>query len=581
MLTINLLDMLYVDHMKYFTYARKSSEAEDRQAASIEDQLKELKILNNRLNLPLVDIYHESKSAKITGRPIFNLMLNQINEGVAQGIIVWHPDRLSRNPEDSAKIVSLMDQGKLLEVVTPSQTFRNNPMDKFMLGFFMMNAKLENDNKSVNVKRGLKAKAEKGWLPSGAKPGYANDKFGEKGNKKLPIDPVKFPLIKQAWTLMLTGAYTVGQILDKLNNEWGYRTLKRKKIGGKPMCRSQIYKMFTDPFYYGEFEYPVGSGKFYKGQHQTMISREEFDRVQILLGRPSRPRPHNRHFSFTGPMTCGECGSAITAEEKWQVICSVCKYKFASKNRNACPKCNTKIAEMKNPILLHYIYYHCTKQKNKKCTQRSIREEILGKQITEILSRIKISERFKHWAIKHLNELNDQEVDTRNAAVKSNQEAYNDIIKRMDNLVALKISPQNSDNGLLNDEEFKKQKTTLLKEKEILSEKIGATDDRIEKWVELSEKTFNFAIHAKYWFDKGDLMTKKEIFQSLGSNIKLNDGVLRLTLEKPFEIFEIAKKEIPEISETIEPEEKTDKSISYEYLWSKNPSMLPRVDSNH
>lgn len=467
-----------------------------------------------------------------------------------------------------------------MEVVTPTQTFRTNPMDKFMLGFFMMNAKLENDNKGVNVRRGLKAKAEKGWLPSGAKPGYMNDKFGEKGNKITPIDPVKFPLIKQAWTLMLTGAYTVGQILDKLNNEWGYRTLIRKRVGGKPMHRSQIYKMFTDPYYYGEFEYPVGSGKFYRGKHQPMITREEFDRVQILLGRPSRPRPHNRHFSFTGLIACGECGSMITAEEKWQVICSICKIKFSSKNKIACPKCNTNIEEMKSPKLLHYIYYHCTKQKNKECTQLSIREEKLEKQIEEILSKIKISERFKHWAIKHLNELNDQEVDTRNAAVKSTQEAYNDVVKRIDNLVKLKISPQNSDGSIFSDEEFKEQKTTLMKEKESLNKKMGMTDNRIDQWVELSEKTFNFAIHAKYWFDKGDLMTKKEIFQSLGSNIKLDGGTLRLTLEKPFEIFELAKKENPEIAVTIEPEEKTDVSINYEYLWSKNPSMLPREDSN-
>lgn len=569
--------MLCVDHMKYYIYARKSSEAEDRQAASIDDQLKELKDLNKKLRLPVANTYSESKSAKMPGRLEFNKMIEEILKGEVKGIICWKLNRLARNAKDGGTIIWLVNESGL-EIVTPSKTYTKADQLLMYVEFGMANQYV--NDLSDDVKRGLKSKAEKGWLPSGAKPGYMNDKFGEKGNKKLPIDPVKFPLIKQAWTLMLTGAYTVGQIIDKLNNEWGYRTLIRKRVGGKPMCRSQMYKMFLDPFYYGEFEYPVGSGKFYKGQHQSMITREEFDRVQILLGRPSRPRPHNRQFSFTGIISCEECGSMITAEEKWQVICPVCKVKFASKNKTACPKCNTKIAEMKKPTILHYIYYHCTKQKNKECTQLSVREEKLKKQIEEILSKIKISERFKHWAIKHLNELNDQEVDTRNAAVKSTQEAYNDVVKRIDNLVKLKISPQNSDGSFLSDEEFKEQKTTLMKEKESLSKKIGMTDNRIDKWVELSEKTFNFAIHAKYWFDKGDLMTKKEIFQSLGSNIKLDGGTLRLTLEKPFEIFELAKKEVPEIALTIEPEEKTDKSINYEYLWSKNPSMLPRLDSD-
>ena len=569
--------MLCIELMKYFIYARKSSESEDRQAASIEDQLKELKSFNGKLKLPLAGVYSESRSAKVPGRSEFNKMIEEILIGEVKGIICWKLNRLARNAKDGGTIIWLVNESGL-EIVTPNKTYTK--ADQFMLYIeFGMANQFVNDL-SVDVKRGLKSKAEKGWLPSGAKPGYMNDKFAEKGNKTTPIDPVKFPLIKQSWTLMLTGAYTVGQILEKLNKEWGYRTLIRKRVGGKPMHRSQIYKMFTDPYYYGEFEYPVGSGKFYKGKHQPMITREEFDQVQMLLGRPSRPRPHNRQFSFTGIISCGECGSMITAEEKWQVICPICKIKFASKNKIACPKCNTKIEEMKSPKLLHYIYYHCTKQKNKECTQLSVREEKLEKQIEEILSKIKISERFKHWAIKNLNELNDQEVDTRNAAVKSTQEAYNDVVKRIDNLVKLKISPQNSDGSFLSDEEFKEQKTALMKEKESLSKKIGMTDNRIDKWVELSEKTFNFAIHAKYWFDKGDLMTKKEIFQSLGSNIKLDGGTLRLTLEKPFEIFELAKKENPEIAITIEPEEKTDVSINYEYLWSKNPSMLPRLDSD-
>jgi len=563
--------------MKYFIYARKSSESEDRQAASIEDQLKELKSFNNKLKLPLAGVYSESRSAKTPGRSEFNKMIEEILKNQVKGIICWKLNRLARNAKDGGTIIWLVNESGL-EIVTPNKTYTK--ADQFMLYIeFGMANQFVNDL-SVDVKRGLKSKAEKGWLPSGAKSGYMNDKFAEKGNKTTPIDPVKFPLIKQTWTLMLTGAYTVGQILDKLNNEWGYRTLIRKRVGGKPMCRSQIYKMFTDPYYYGEFEYPVGSGKFYKGKHQPMITREEFDRVQMLLGRPSRPRPHNRQFSFTGIISCEECGSMITAEEKWQVICPICRIKFASKNKTACPKCNIKITEMKKPTILHYIYYHCTKQKNKKCTQRSITEEKLSQQITDILSKIKISERFKHWAIEHLNELNDQEIDTRNAAVKSTQEAYNDVVKRIDNLVKLKISPQNSDGSIFSDEEFKEQKTTLMKEKESLNKKIGMTDNRIDQWIELSEKTFNFAIHAKYWFDKGDLMTKKEIFQSLGSNIKLDGGTLRLTLEKPFEIFESAKKENPEIALTIEPEEKTDTTMQIEALWAENPILLPRLDSN-
>jgi hypothetical protein len=70
----------------------------------------------------------------------------------------------------------------------------------------------------------------------------------------------------------------------------------------------------------------------------------------------------------------------ITAEEKFQIICPECKQKFASQNKSACPKCNVPIEEMKNPTLLHYVYYHCTKRKNPNCTQKSIRVEKLDKE---------------------------------------------------------------------------------------------------------------------------------------------------------------------------------------------------------
>jgi hypothetical protein len=101
-------------------------------------------------------------------------------------------------------------------------------------------------------------------------------------------------------------------------------------MGGKPMARSGIYQTFTKPFYFGRFEYPAGSGNWYQGKHEPMITEAEYDRVQTLLGRKGNPRPQ-RHFDFpfTGLIRCGECGLTVTAEEKHQVMCGNCKFKFA------------------------------------------------------------------------------------------------------------------------------------------------------------------------------------------------------------------------------------------------------------
>src|SRR3989344_8654721 len=93
-----------MDKIKYFLYARKSSESEDRQMASIESQIVELQKIAREYGLEVADIYSESRSAKEPGRPVFNEMLQDIQAGKANGIICWKLNRLARNPIDGGQI---------------------------------------------------------------------------------------------------------------------------------------------------------------------------------------------------------------------------------------------------------------------------------------------------------------------------------------------------------------------------------------------------------------------------------------------------------------------------------------------
>ncbi|MDO8591200.1 MAG: recombinase family protein, partial [bacterium] len=96
---------------KYFLYARKSTDVEDKQVLSIESQLAELRTLAKHENLSISDEFIEKRSAKMPGRPIFNDMLSRIQTGEAQGIICWKIDRLARNPVDGGQIQWLLQQG--------------------------------------------------------------------------------------------------------------------------------------------------------------------------------------------------------------------------------------------------------------------------------------------------------------------------------------------------------------------------------------------------------------------------------------------------------------------------------------
>src|SRR3989338_3518782 len=105
--------------IKYFIYSRKSSESEDRQVKSIDDQINRLKKIASDLNLDIKKTYIEAKSAKKpNNRPIFDEMIQRIENGDANGILCWQINRLSRNPIDSGKISWLLQQGILKSIKT-------------------------------------------------------------------------------------------------------------------------------------------------------------------------------------------------------------------------------------------------------------------------------------------------------------------------------------------------------------------------------------------------------------------------------------------------------------------------------
>ena len=538
----------------YFIYCRKSSEAEDRQVLSIESQTRELEQLAAKLNLPIVEILTESKSAKDPGRPVFNQMMQRINQGEAAGIICWKLDRLARNPVDGGSIIWAIKQHGI-RVMTPAQSYAREDDNIILMYIEFGMAQKYVDDLSKNVKRGLKTKIENGWYSGIAPAGYLNYTDKITGQNTLISDPERFPIVRRMWDLMLTGLYTPPKILELATTEWGFRTRSTRKKGNRPLTRSAIYKIFNRPFYYGWFEFPIGSSQWYKGKHEPMITQKEYDRVQMLLGRKGNTRPiSNFDFAFTGLIHCDECKRAVTAEEKHQVICSHCRFKFAYRSCKVCPRCATPIEKMENPKFLYYTYYHCSKSGRPLCSQRYISGLKMEKQISDYLARISISKEFKDWAIKYLHELHTKERGLRKDIIQAQQKAYQECVRQIDSLVNLKTSSGNQDGSLLSDMEYGQRRGRLMKEKAGLEELLNDAGHRIEQQLKLSEQTFEFACTAQERFAKGDPKTKKEILTTIGSNLILKNRKLLIEARKMY--FHLEKALSPEISiiSPIEPE---------------------------
>lgn len=177
--------------MKYFIYCRKSSEEEERQALSIESQLIELREFAQKEALTVVREHTESKSAKTLGRPLFEEMIKAIENGEADGIIAWAPDRISRNSVDGGRIIYLVDQGIIKDLKFPTYIFDSSPHGKFNLSIAFGQAKLYTDAMIENIMRGIRQKIRKGEYPGMAPYGY----FNHHKTRTIEPDPETYLLI--------------------------------------------------------------------------------------------------------------------------------------------------------------------------------------------------------------------------------------------------------------------------------------------------------------------------------------------------------------------------------------------------
>src|SRR5258708_3173603 len=191
-------------HMRYFIYCRKSSENEDRQVASIESQLTTLqRTFGGRSEIDVVGIYEEAFSAKAPGRAKFNEMLARIEDGDAEAVITWAPDRLARNSIDGGRLIYMIDCGVIKDLKFATYTFENNSQGKFMLQIMFGQSKYYSDALSDNVKRGNQTKIEKGWRPNKPPIGYLN----HPSTRTIVKDPQRFPPVRDIFDLMLSEGY--------------------------------------------------------------------------------------------------------------------------------------------------------------------------------------------------------------------------------------------------------------------------------------------------------------------------------------------------------------------------------------
>ena len=472
--------------MRYFLYARKSTDTEDKQVLSIEAQLSELRALARRDGLGVVQEFVEKRSAKTPGRPVFEEMMRLVERGEAQGILCWKIDRLSRNPVDSGRISWLLQEATIGKIITHERVYL--PHDNVLLmsvEFGMANQYVR--DLSANVARGLRAKARRGVYPSIAPLGYRNDVR----TRSIIVDKKKAPIIRAAFELYAQGKSRYDDIARFLF-ERGIMTGATRgwtKGGGKPLKREQIAFLLSNPFYAGRFRY---AGEMYDGAHAPIISRELFDRVQkVLKARSNANRPpENNPQAYCGLLACGECGCSITAEEKVKV--------------------------QQNGNTHRYVYYRCTKKRGA-CPAMYMREEALDAELSALLALFHLP---REWA-EEMNKMADKDAQEAEQSATASISALRTEIAALDGKIARLTDlfvEQDIDRA-----EYLARKRALANERRVLEDKVLKFERDAAHWLAPLRQWIQEAQTMGEIAKSEDLPLKKSSLQKIfGSHLALH-----------------------------------------------------------
>lgn len=481
----------------YVIYARRSSESEDRQVLSIDSQIRELKALSGRLNVPLTEILTESRSAKAPGRPVFGELMRRVDRGEVSGIVCWKMDRLARNHFDTGLVLQALADKKLEKIVTSDGVKTPDGNDRLMGTFELAMATKFIDDLRANTKRGIRERLTRGWASYAPPPGYLNDRI----NKTIIKDPERFPLVRRMWELLLNASLRPDQIRGVANDQWGFRTRTSKRRGGKPLARSAIYRIFTNPFYMGVIQ--LRDGRTYAGAHEPMVTRTEFEDAQVLLSRPGRPRPKRLEFDFTGIFSCGNCGGAVTAEQ------------------------HVKRSGRR------YAYYHCSRQRSLavKCREPAVPESELVTQLAAVLGSLTIPCRVLEWLRQQVETEDHEELQRRATVRRGLEDALRAARREEENLLSLRLR------DLVTDEVYLAKRPPLEAKRQALEMQITKADQASAKTGARLRQVVDFAAATRETFLAGTRVQRRIILEAVGLNYTLRGRRAAFLLEKPFALL--------------------------------------------
>ena len=479
--------------MNAVLYARVSTKEQEETGFSLDSQEKLLREYASQKNLSIAKAFRisESASGKIQ-RKTFKEMNDYIKAHGIKIILCEKTDRLTRNLKDAYEINEWVkeDSGNEIHFVKENVILNNDSKsnEKFIWNIKVSVAQYYIDNLSEEVKKGQKEKIAQGGYPSCPPLGYRSE--GEKGHRiHIPDDSVA-PYIRRMFDLYATGLYSLEKIAVIITSE-GLRSRK-----GREIKKRTVHEILTNIYYTGRFKW---NGELHRGQHEAIVSQEQFNLVQNKLTGKKTPLVAKRNYLFRGLIRCIHCGTSILWESHKGTIYGHCNYRHSK----------------------------CDYGKNK-----WVKEDAVYQDIAEKFGELAVSNpRIAEWIRESLQESHHDEVEYRETKIKELNALHSKLAKRLDRLYEDRLDE------VIPDELYREKFAIFTEQKTEIVSDIKKLSEGSDKQKEVGLKVFEFAENAKAKFLKKTPEEKRKLVNGICEKIELEHGKVKVTYNLAFNIL--------------------------------------------
>jgi site-specific DNA recombinase len=211
-------------------------------------------------------------------RPALKLLLDHIEQGLIDVVVVYKVDRLTRSLADFAKMVEVFDAHGISFVAVTQQFNTTTSMGRLTLNVLLSFAQFEREVTGERIRDKIAASKRKGMWMGGCPPlGY------DVMDRRLVVNPKEAEVVKLIYEtyLQLGSVRLLKEHLERERIISKIRTSKTgSQTGGCSFSRGALYELLANPLYIGEVRH---KGERHPGQHEAILTRDLWERVQQRL----------------------------------------------------------------------------------------------------------------------------------------------------------------------------------------------------------------------------------------------------------------------------------------------------------